>query len=166
MQMIKLDLVHRPHEFHGPDVGRMPPMEIAALQHSTQNEQFLAMLRSFRRSGGLARGHDVASLLASRSGLNIGNLARWIVEDEVVHFDWQCDSWFPMFQFGGPDMTPRPGVSRVLKELRGVFEPWDTAQWFARPCAALAGMTPADAMPLDPEKVWRAARCDRFVVDA
>jgi hypothetical protein len=84
----------------------------------------------------------------------------------VVHFDWQRETWFPMFQFAGPDMVPSAGVSRVLKELHGVLDAWDMALWFADPHAALGQTTPADAMALDPDWVLHAARCDRYLIDA
>jgi hypothetical protein len=156
----------RPKERLSDAVARLRPNHAPAPQCSARDDQFVGMLRAYRLSGGLARGHDLATLLASRSRLDIGTLARWIVSGEVVHFDWQQETWFPMFQFGGPDMAPRAAVSRVLKELHDVFDPWDTAQWFARPSVALANRSPADALGIDPDLVLHAARCDRYVVDA
>lgn len=160
MRTMPMDRVNRPEELSGAAVARLPHIDIAQLPCRVRDEQFVNMLRGFRRSGGLSRGHDVASLLAGRTGLNIGTLARWIVEGEVIHFDWQQDTWLPMFQFGGAAMAPHVGVSRVLKELRGVLDPWEIAQWFACPSAALDGRTPADAMELDRDSVLHAARCD------
>jgi hypothetical protein len=157
--------IESPVELRGSEAGHVPRSGPAPLHEWDRDEQFLSMLRSFRRSGGLARSDDVASLLASRSGLNIGTLARWMVEGEVIHFDWQHETWFPMFQFGRPDMSPNVGVGRVLQEIRDVFDPWEIAHWFARPCAFLAGRTPADSMELDPNSVLHAARFERRVVD-
>lgn len=133
---------------------------------TTRDEQFLAMLGAFRLSGGLARGHEMASLLDRRSGEHIGTLARWVVEGEVIHFDWRQETWFPLFQFGGSNMVIRSGVGAVLDELRDVLDPWEIGQWFACPCASLGGRTPADAMALNPDGVLQAARCGRYVVDA
>jgi hypothetical protein len=136
-----------------------------AFTRGVRDAEFLGMLCSYRRSGGLARSEEMASILASRS-VSIGTLARWVVEEEVIHFEWQDDTWFPMFQFGGPDLSPSAGVSRVLMEFHGVFDPWETAHWFACPCAALSGRIPADAMEIDPDLVLHAARRDRYVIDA
>jgi hypothetical protein len=123
------------------------------------------MLCSYRRSGGLARSQEMASILASRS-VSIGTLARWVVEGQVIHLQWQDDTWFPIFQFGGPDLSPSAGVRRVLTELRGVLDPWDTAHWFVCPSGALSGRIPADVMEVDPDLVLHAARRDRYVIDA
>lgn len=142
------------------------PVGVRERLRTTRDEQFLTMLNGYRLSGGLARDHDLVPLLNRRSGLNIGTLARWIVEGEVVHFEWQQQTWFPMFQFGGQDMALRAGVSQVLKEFSGVLDPWETAQWFASPCAALGGRTPADDMALHPDGVFHSARCERYVVNA
>jgi hypothetical protein len=129
---------------------------------TTRDEHFLDMLGAFRLSGGLARGHEMASLLARRSGDNIGMLARWMVNGEVVHFDWQHETWIPLFQFGGSTMAIRSGVGAVLDEFRDVLNPWEIGQWFACPCASLDGQKPADAMALNPDGVLHAARCDPF----
>jgi hypothetical protein len=132
----------------------------------TRDEQFLDMLGAFRLSGGLARGQEMATLLARHSGDNVGTLARWMVRGEVVHFDWQQETWLPLFQFRGSNMAIRSGVGAVLDEFRDVLDPWEIGQWFACPCASLGGRTPADAMALNPDGVLQAARCDRYVVDA
>ncbi len=125
-----------------------------------RDQEFVGMLRSFNRGGGLICGHEMTSLLANQAALTIGTFARRVVEGEVVHFDWQRETWFPMFQFGGPDMLPSPGVSRVLKELHRILDPWDTALWFASPHDALNRRTPAEAIAHDPDWVLQAARCD------
>ncbi len=124
------------------------------------------MLQSFRRSGGLSRAHCVTNLLAGRRGQHVDTLATWIVQSEVVHFEWAQETWLPMFQFDRASMEPSISLSRVLRELSGVFDPWETAQWFARPSLAIEGRTPADALKSDPDAVLQAARCDRYLVDA
>lgn len=150
----------------------MDPLRHTALRDPSASDtvdrdrQFLNMLQSFRPSGGVSRAQGVTDLLLSRCGQNVGTLARWIGRGEVVHFDWQHDTWLPMFQFDLADMTPNPSVGRVLKELAGVFDPWETAQWFASPSVALHGRTPANAVASDTESVLQAARCGRFFADA
>lgn len=166
MQKMSMQRAHRAHEFHRPAVAPLPPDDVRGWSHTVRHEQFLNMLDGFRLSGGMAQGHDLAPLLSSRSGLNIGTLARWIVEGEVVHFEWRHETWLPMFQFGGPDMALREGVRQVLKEFSGVLDPWETAQWFACPSEALGGRTPADEVAIRPDGVLHSARCERYVVDA
>lgn len=157
---------HRTHEFQRPAVVPLPPDDVRGGSNATRHGQFLSMLSGFRLSGGMAQGHDLAPLLSSRSGLSIGSLARWIVEGEVVHFEWQRETWLPLFQFSGPEMALREGVRQVLKEFSGVLDPWETAQWFACPSEALGGRTPADTVALQPDVVLLFARCERYVVDA
>jgi len=123
------------------------------------------MLRGFRPGGGLARSGELTSILAGRSA-HIGTLARWIVQGEVIHLDWQHDTWLPVFQFGRPEFAPSAAVKRVLDEFRGVLDPWDSAYWFASPSAALGGRTPAQALEADAELVFEAARLYRYGVDA
>jgi len=166
MQTMTNDRAKRPIDPFGKAGARALLVDDPALPGAARDDQFVSMLRGFRLSGGLARGHDLATLLAGRARLDIGTLARWIVGGEVVHFDWQRETWFPMFQFCGSDLAPRAAVSRVLMELRDVLDPWETAQWFARPSTALANRSPADALDLDPDLVLHAARCDRYIVDA
>ncbi len=133
---------------------------------ATPDEQFIDMLGAFRRTGGLARGHEVASLLYTRAGLNVSTLARWMVEGEVVYLEWQHDTWFPMFQFSGQDLLTRRCVRQVLKEFDGVLDRWEIAQWFACPSATLGLRSPADDMARNPDRVLEAARSFRYAVDA
>ncbi len=124
------------------------------------------MLQSFKRSGGLSQAQDVADLMASRHGQDVGTLAKWIVKGDLVHFDWRHETWLPMFQFDLSTMTPSTNVGRVLREFAGVLDAWEIAHWFARPCVALEGRTPAESLATDPDGVLQAARCDRFLIDA
>lgn len=174
MQTPYADRLVHPHEraidpLRDTGVGRTSA-SASALDALALDRRFLSLLQSFRPSGGVSGAQGVADLLFTRSGQHVGRLARWIVRGEVVHFDWQHDTWLPMFQFDLATMTPHPSVAGVLKELAGVFDPWETAQWFASPCLALLGRTPASAvagaLPSDAQAVLQAARYDRFVADA
>ena len=166
MPKMSTQRVQRAHEFHRPRVIPLPPNDAHGGSHTIRHEQFLTMLDGFRLSGGTALGHDLAPLLSSCAGLSIGGLARGIVEGEVVHFEWQHETWLPLFQFSGPDMALLAGVRQVLKEFSGVLDPWETAQWFACPSEDLGGRTPADEVALRPDSVLHSARCERYVVDA
>ncbi|MBW8313452.1 MAG: hypothetical protein K0M67_16820 [Thiobacillus sp.] len=143
----------------------IPCIDVRPLRQTTRDEQFLNMLDGFRLTGGLIRGHDLTALLSRRCGLAVGTLARWIEEGEVVHMDWQQETWLPMFQFYGPVMALHAGVRPVLKELCDVLEPWEIAQWFAFESSSLGCRTPADAMSLHQDQVLHAARCHRFALD-
>jgi hypothetical protein len=103
-------------------------------------------------------------LFASHFGSNIATLARWIVQREVICFEWQAKIWLPLFQFNRVDMTLHVGLGPVLKELIAVFKAWELANWFAQPHALLAERTPADTLVLDPVAVLRAARVARQLV--
>jgi len=143
----------------------IPRIDILPIRPTTRDEQFLNMLGGFRLTGGLIRGLDLTLLLSKRSGMDVGRLTGWIVEGEVVHIDWQHETWLPMFQFCAPDMALHAGVQPVLKEFCGVLDPWETAQWFALESPSLGSRTPADAMALHQDQVLHAARCDRFTLD-
>jgi len=84
-------------------------------------------------------------------------MARWIVKHEVVHFQWETETWLPVFQFGAADMQPHAAVRRSILELAPVMPPWELAQWFARTNVGLAGRRPADVLAVDPEALWQAA---------
>lgn len=166
MQNMPANAIRTSSDFSGVPRLRLRPDDERPVRPATRDEQFLNMLDAFRLTGGLARGHEVTSLLYRKSGLNVSTLARWVVEGDVVCFDWQHDTWFPMFQFSGQDLAIRLGVRQVLKEFDGVLDPWETAQWFACPCATLGCRSPADEMAHNPDRVLEAARSSRYVVDA
>ena len=68
-----------------------------------------------------------------------------------------------MFQFEPSNLQVRPGVQRVIAELRNVFDSCELAEWFACPSSWLGGQTPASKVALRGEAVLEAARADRFV---
>jgi hypothetical protein len=77
--------------------------------------QSLDMLNAYRRNGGLARAADIYAAMQPANGRSIAVLARWIVQREVIHFDWQGDTWLPSFSSAAcPDKPKRPwgGLSR------------------------------------------------------
>ncbi len=122
--------------------------------------QFVDMLESFRPSGGLARGPEVFALFARLSGADVGTLAGWIVNRRVICFEWQARVWLPLFQFNRSDMSPQAGLRDVLQVLTPDFEPWQVAQWFARPNSGLSGQSPCDALAEAPLTVLHAARAE------
>lgn len=101
-----------------------------------------------------------------RTGPGVARLARWIVERQVVSFEWQSDTWLPLFQFNRPDLSIRAGLVRILAELNDVYDPWEMAHWFARPNSSLDHASPADVLRVDSDAslaaVVQTARTDRF----
>jgi hypothetical protein len=122
-----------------------------------------AMECAFLPTGGIVSGERLSQLL--RHGLDqpISVLARWIVDRLVVSFEVHGQIWLPMFQFEPSTLRLRPGVLRVIEELRGVFGDSELAEWFAHPNSWLEGQSPASAIARDEQAVLDAARADRFV---
>jgi hypothetical protein len=102
-------------------------------------------------------------MLRQRTSQPISMLARWIVERRVVSFGLRGEYLVPMFQFEGAYMAVRRSVSAVLAELKGVFDDWDLAIWFASPNDWLGEHAPLHVLPIDPHAVLQAARADRFI---
>ena len=92
-------------------------------------------------------------------------LSRWIALRQVVSFEWQGQTWLPLFQFDRRDMSIDPQLAPIVAALRGVFDAWELAQWFARPNSALRELTPAEVFRDDPAQVLQAARADRFAIE-
>lgn len=142
-----------------------PYSQHQASQEACTDRQFVAMLDSYRASGGLARSQEVAALFKRRCGSDLAALASWIIDKKVICFEWQSKMWLPLFQFNHLDMTPQPGLSRVLAELTSRYDAWELANWFAQSNAWLGERTPADMLGLDPSAVLNAARADRLVAN-
>jgi hypothetical protein len=123
-----------------------------------------AMVQVYDRNGGLARSDEVLFMLRRRTSQPLSMLARWIVDQRIVSFEWQAQQVLPMFQFDLADMTIQPGTAAVLAELAGIFDDWELAAWFAEPSAWLQGRIPVDVLESDMRAVVDAARADRFVV--
>lgn len=134
------------------------------LEETCPDFQFIALLEGYRCSGGLARGQEVFALAQRCQPNQVQRLAHWIVNAEVICFDWQAQMWLPLFQFNSFDMSPQPGLDQVLAALRPAYETWELAQWFVQTHPWLAGQTPADTLLTDFAAVLLAARADPRVV--
>lgn len=130
------------------------------------DQQFISMLNNYRRNGGLARADEVVRLGKHGAGLDVAKLARWIVERDVISFEWREETWLPLFQFDRPTMNIRHELKPVLNELQGVYSPCELAEWFARLNSSLHGWSPADVLSTDQAgnlfAVLQTARIDRF----
>lgn len=134
-----------------------------SFQQRLEDRQFLEMEQAFRASGGLASGDELASRLRRCSEQPISMLARWIVDRRAVSFPWRSQTLLPLFQFDLATMSLRPAVIETVCELRGVFDDWDLAMWFARPNAWLSDFAPVNLVDVDTSAVLDAARADRFI---
>lgn len=117
---------------------------------------FVGMLRAFRETGGLARGDEVAELLAQRGAGDVSRLARWIVAREVIAFDWRGELWVPLFQFNLADMSLRTDVRQVARALGPTLDSWGIAVWFSTANAELDGRAPVDVLVDDPQALLAA----------
>lgn len=128
-----------------------------------RDRQFVRMLRSYRESGGLARGDEVVERLIQCGTQGVPTLARQIVERTVLSFEWRGELWLPMFQFNRSDMLPKQAPQQVATELWPAFDAWNIACWFVQPNPWLQGRMPVEAIETDLAEVIQAARTDRFV---
>ena len=126
-------------------------------------QQYHALSQGYASSGGIAGCDEMVGLLRCRFDQPISVLARWIVGRAVVHFEWRATTMLPIFQFDIANMTIRPQVSDVLRELRDTFDDREVALWFAQPNAWLDGRAPVDVLRTDPASVLDTARADRYI---
>lgn len=145
---------------YAPDAMNVP--QPRAQEHHADH-QFVALLDSYRSSGGLARAQEVIALFKCRCGPDAATLASFIVERKVISFEWQSQTWIPLFQFNRFDMTPQPELGQVITELSSIYDTWELANWFARPNPWLSDRIPVDTLVSDLPAVLNAARAERFI---
>lgn len=138
---------------------------VATVPRWDANQEFIAMLNGYRRSGGLAQAREVASMCnsAKTCSCSLAQLADGIVKRDLISVGWQSRIWVPLFQFNRADMSLRDGLRNVLAELVVVFNAWDLALWFSQPNPWLINSTPADITALSIQDVMHAARAERYV---
>lgn len=147
---------------YAPDAMTFP---LPRAQEHHADHQFVALLDSYRSSGGLARAQEVIALFKCRCGPDAATLASFIVERKVISFEWQSQTWIPLFQFNRFDMTPQPELGQVLAELGCVYDSWELASWFARPNPWISDRIPVDELVCDLPGVLLAARSDRYIAN-
>jgi|688.fasta_scaffold16678_14 hypothetical protein len=124
---------------------------------------FEALELAYRPSGGLLSGLAFSHQLKLLGAGCAGELSRRLAAGEMFGWAWQGELWLPLFQVVWPELAVRPSASRVLAELRGVFDDWSLAQWFVQPSAWLRGQRPVDQIATNPGAVLLAARGDRVI---
>ena len=129
-----------------------------------REHQYRFMRSAFDRTGGLICGDEAAHRLGRSCDQPISKLARWIVDQTIVSLEWHSGIHVPMFQFEARAMAPRESVLQVVRELREVFDGWQSALWFTTPNYWLGGCVPLEQIHRDPIGVIEAARADRFLI--
>lgn len=112
---------------------------------------------------GLVGADQLAELMRRAMPQPISQLARWIVERQVVSVQGPAGTLLPLFQFTDDLAGLRPGLAATLAELSAVFSDEELALWWARGNSSLGGDAPADRLATQPLAVWQAARIDRFI---
>jgi len=143
------------------DVLATPSVRALLPGSPSEDERFLHMLDAYRISGGLFRGSEVSTLLEGRGRHPAGTVDKWRNRNEVIHFEWQWQTWMPRLQFDMAAKRPWAAVGLVATELAGFFDNWEMTLWFARPSTVLGGRPPLGALRSDPDMVIQAARHDR-----
>ncbi len=156
----------------------IPPVIHAAIAHresldclcrwtreASEDLDFVMMLDAYREGGGLARADELQSLFRRNGGPDVAGLARWIVERRIVCFDWQAQTWIPLFQFKRLEVMPDPRLDPILAELNPSFDQWEVATWLARPNPWLLHRAPVQTLDLDYPAVLDAARADGFITN-
>ncbi len=139
------------------------PESDEGLRRVPSDRDFVAMRAGYRATGGMARGDDLARLLEDMQRGDVSTLARLIASGEVFGFEWHGSFWVPMFQFELRDLSVRPPVRQVQRELAEVFDGWTIAVWFAQRNSWLDEQRPVDLLETALPAVLHAARADRFI---
>ena len=138
-------------------------MPVCAMTNSFNHNGFDALVEAYKPSGGTARADDLALLLAHVNKGDFVSVAKRIVSRDILSFEWQNHFWVPMFQFNRQDLSVKPEVRRVARELTAVLDNWTLATWFTEPNAWLKDQRPVDMVESCFSDVLHAARADRFV---
>jgi len=131
---------------------------IAGVESPPSSRGFVAMLEAYRSTGGMAPGNFLCRSLQDHQRGDLSHLARLIADRRIFVVDWRGDSWIPMFQFDGHDLTCKPGPALVRAELHALSSGWAVATWFAQPNVMLAGCPPVTMLDFDLPGVIEAAR--------
>lgn len=128
-------------------------------------QHFSDLFDAFGPTGGMARLQDVLGLFKRRLGPDAQTLMVWIEDRDVLCFDWQATRWLPMFQFNRFVLGPHPQLGVLMQHVCAVHDPWEAANWFARPHSWLSGRAPVDCLVQELEAVLLAARAERFIAN-
>ncbi|MBB1600472.1 hypothetical protein [Variovorax sp. UMC13] len=139
-------------------LAQAPPESAASL-----DALFVELLNGYRRSGGLARGSEVAVRAAQRRCDGTSWLENCLERRMVIALDWHSGLWLPLFQFDRRDMSLREEVRGPCAELSGIMDGWELALWFIRPQCLLHHCSPLELLDSQPAVVLDAARREHFL---
>lgn len=127
-------------------------------------ESWTAMRMAFAASGGLLTVGELADGNDPDSQARFAQIAKGISTREIIGFMWQSEPWVPMFQFEtGLPVMPRRALQPLFKLLIPLYEPWEMANWFARPNQWLSGSRPVDECVAHLEAVLDVAHLEHFI---
>ena len=78
------------------------------------DQLFLGLVDSFQATGGLIWVGDLESMFMLRSSGSTKEFALSIADRQVVHFEWQAQTWLPLFQFDLIRMQARPAFKKTF----------------------------------------------------
>lgn len=139
---------------------RMPDAHIGWFPN---DRGFVAMLQTYRPTGGIMRGDDLARLFQHHRRGDVTTLAKSIVAQEIFGFYWAHEFWVPMCQFDLSNLSIKQALRQVRSELPKDMDGWVLAAWLAEPNAWLMGLKPVDLLDTDPPALLRAARADHMI---
>ncbi|HEX2543675.1 MAG TPA: hypothetical protein VHL79_02280 [Ramlibacter sp.] len=159
------DLVLHTPELSGGRRASAPrsPLRVPTLLQSAQAAQYCTMEQAFAATGGIVASEEMVGRLRRRTDQPISRLARWIVDREVLSFQWHGHTMLPMFQFDPHSLAPYAEFTTALRELVPALSDWEIAVWFATPNVWLEERSPVDAILSDAAAVFDAALAERFL---
>jgi hypothetical protein len=167
MQNISMPTIQPPLRLRLPEYRPGASNAVAEPVRQRQaDHQFVAMLNAYRGHGGLARVQEVMERFRRSRGPDIARLANWIARRQVICFEWQSQSWLPLFQFNRADMAPQAELAQLFAELVAIYDNWELANWFVLPHPRLADRAPVALLAADRAAVWQAAHADRLACSA
>lgn len=133
----------------------------AEINATPSSDGFLALLRAFFGSGGIARAIELEDMLQERQRGDYISLARLIANGRLFFFEWRDTLWVPMCQFDPRTFQIKPAFEKVWFELAPTLGGWQAANWLAMPNPALNNRRPIDVLDLDFQAVLSAAKLER-----
>jgi hypothetical protein len=145
-----------------PILDALPSLEPMP-QWTIDEREIDAMRDAYRKTGGIARGDDLARWMKESGSGDILHLAKLLVSGVIFSFDWRSTFWVPMFQFDLGDLSIRQAPRRVIAQLGSSFDGWAISTWFSQPNSRLKGRRPVDLLESNLPQVLESARIDRFI---
>lgn len=142
------------------DVKPMASASRPQMSALPSSDGFLALIRAFFGSGGIARADELARMLQERNCGDYIGLARLLAAEQVFGFEWRDTLWVPMFQFDPYNFSVKSSFEKVWRERAPTLKGWQFANWLATPNASLANRRPLDVLDLDCQAVLSVAKLD------